>query len=670
MFTTLLMTITFGLSQNEPTLILRNRPQIVQAEFHPDGKRVFCVTHAGLEAYDTSTGKLLFDAPSGRMLVVSPKGDKLALISTNIGMISIDGTVTVLDGDTGKVLRQVSGTSALFSPDGRWLISHSGYNVGHPATDLPPKVQITNLETGKTHLAKLRDFDDKKALSFGMHRAAGNFHFTKDGKSLASLGGGIGQRKIWAACDLATGEPLEKLPGVDQVEVVYRSPYSVDGKRYVNQWTVHDAEEGKPIAKLEMANIKANGWRNTFYMSPDGKTIYGESSNHWREPETDGKRFLITRTSQLHAWDADTGKWQRTVAEANVTHTMPAVTQKKLGNAYREDPHFALNHDATRAIDYTADGAVAVWDLKTGKILRKMRQSGHSARPEMLAFSPDSNWLASASSDGEVLIWNAKTGEPMRILDRAAYLSDIRFRPKSKELIGLGQDQIYVWNFESGELLRTIERKGFLFRLECHPDGKRVAVSEHQSDTTALLDIDSGKVLHSFTGKGQSLMFHPDGKSLMALHPSGAVSIWDIDSGKRKHYWFGGKSGDYRYRAHVVRFLGEGSQFVLCENDTATVFDSNTAKQISQHTLKMQAWYAFQQMSVHPDGKRVVIGPHSSHDVHEFELFTGKVLRTYPGHGHVTSRVQFSPDGTRLATAGEYDFVIRIHSVPAARIEK
>jgi WD40 repeat protein len=667
MLTTLLVSLLVSLSQAETPIVLRNRPKITQAVFHPDGKRLYCVTHAGVEAYDTTTGQLLFDAPYGRHLFCSPNGDKFALVSRSIGMIHISGTIVVLDGNTGKKLHQGAGTSAAFSPDGRWLISHSGFDVGHPETDLPPKVQITDLRTGKTHLAQLKALPEKKALPFGQHQGAANFYFTKDSKFLVSgVHGESGKYKIMAACDLETGEPCEKLPADDQLHVLRDLRYSSDGKRFVDRWTVFD-EQGKPIAKLNSADIKAGGWKNTFQMSPDGKTVFGVSSDRWLEPLEKANQSVQTRVSRLHAWDADSGDWKRTLIEAKHVLTMPLITRKKVGNAYSEDPQFAINAQGTTAIDYTSDGALTVWNLATGKAVRKLRQTGHSARPEILTFSPDSRWLATASTDGEVQIWNAKTGQPARALDRAAYLGDVRFRPNSKELIGVGHDLIYVWNIETGALLRTFASAGYVARVDCAPDGKIMAVGDHRQSRTVLIDIDSGKTLHTLNTKGHSLAFHPNGKLLLSLDSNGMVALWDSATGKNLQKWFGGKSNDYRYIPHQAAFLAGGERFVLRENNTVTVMDIKTNKQVLQHTLKLETHYDFHKMAVHPDGRRFAMGQYGPQDVTEFDLTSAKVLRTYPGHAHVTSQVQYSPDGMRLATTGGYDFVIRIHNVPSLK---
>src|SRR5215207_2973854 len=127
MVSTLIAVSLLSLGQAEPvhdkTIVISGRAPVVQALFNPDGRRLYFATLAGVEGHDIDNGKRLFDGPHGRQLNCSPRGDLLAAVSINIGMISIDGSIVVLDATTGKILNVLAGTSAAFSPDSRWLIS-------------------------------------------------------------------------------------------------------------------------------------------------------------------------------------------------------------------------------------------------------------------------------------------------------------------------------------------------------------------------------------------------------------------------------------------------------------------------------------------------------------------------------------------------------------------
>lgn len=47
-------------------------------------------------------------------------------------------------------------------------------------------------------------------------------------------------------------------------------------------------------------------------------------------------------------------------------------------------------------------------------------------------------------------------------------------------------------------------------------------------------------------------------------------------------------------------------------------------------------------------------------------MTTGKLLHIYGQHSLMTLRVQYSPDGTSLASTG-YDYIIRLHATRPPR---
>jgi RNA polymerase sigma factor (sigma-70 family) len=68
----------------------------------------------------------------------------------------------------------------------------------------------------------------------------------------------------------------------------------------------------------------------------------------------------------------------------------------------------------------------------------------------VLAFSPDSKWLASAGSDTHVYIWETATGkEVLRLPGHEAEVSSVAFSPDGQTVFSYGQDgQGYLWNLK------------------------------------------------------------------------------------------------------------------------------------------------------------------------------------------------------------------------------
>lgn len=634
------------------------RPPIVSTVFHPDGKRIYFATLAGTEAFDLDTGKRIFNVPSGRELVLSPNGDRLALIHLNIGMIHIHGHITVLDAATGRKLHEVPGTSAQFSPDGRWLMSRSSYTWGHPKTDLPPKVQIIDVNTGKTFASEIAA---KKGPGFGDLSAGEEYRFTKDGKSLVTGSRNeAGKFAASAAYDLETGKQLEKAPAEQELAIVPNLSTSADGSRHAANWNVFDVASGKALVKLEPFQSTGGGWRPHFQISADGKTVFsvGFSKRESEFNETTGRTTLRMAT-QLHAWNADTGKWNGVVAEAKQTVVISATATKKKANPSRTEALFAVNPQGSLAVEYGGDAA-RVWDLAIGKIIRTFRDVGHASQPAVLRFSPDGKWVVSASHEGEVHFWDAKTGKAGMRIEPATHLNDVCFRPKSQELLGVGHGGIHIWDLADGSMKRTLEYKGNLVHAICHDSGKTLMTANSWSDLLLAIDPDSGKELHRIPVRPVAILGHPKDDGVFTLDASGNIALWDMDTRRPRKQWPSDKGGDTRYVARRLAMLPGGDRFLVADSQGYSLVDVKSGVR-TDHRLKLPAG-EIGDMDLHPDGKRFAIAISREGDIQERDIESGNVVKTYPGFVHGTSRARYSPDGSALVSCGPYAYEIRIHA--------
>ena len=67
-----------------------------------------------------------------------------------------------------------------------------------------------------------------------------------------------------------------------------------------------------------------------------------------------------------------------------------------------------------------------IWDITTGRILNKL--VGHTNSISSVAFSPNSQFLATGSWDNITLIWNLKVGIIlMKLEGHSDYVSSVAF---------------------------------------------------------------------------------------------------------------------------------------------------------------------------------------------------------------------------------------------------
>ena len=68
----------------------------------------------------------------------------------------------------------------------------------------------------------------------------------------------------------------------------------------------------------------------------------------------------------------------------------------------------AFSPDSTRLATASTDKIVRVWDLASA---REMTRLPHDSTVAMIAFSPDSTWLATASTDHMVRVWDLASAQ-------------------------------------------------------------------------------------------------------------------------------------------------------------------------------------------------------------------------------------------------------------------
>ena len=85
----------------------------------------------------------------------------------------------------------------------------------------------------------------------------------------------------------------------------------------------------------------------------------------------------------------------------------------------------AFSHDSQLLASASLDETVRLWNPATGDELRKLE--GHTDSVLAVAFSHDSKLLASASADKTVRLWNPATGDELRKLDIDAVISRLSF---------------------------------------------------------------------------------------------------------------------------------------------------------------------------------------------------------------------------------------------------
>jgi WD40 repeat protein len=323
----------------------------------------------------------------------------------------------------------------------------------------------------------------------------------------------------------------------------------------------------------------------------------------WQETQPDPAlraawRHLDDCPWDLHGW------------EHNFLYTLFTRGQRALdGGHAREVWGVAFSPDSQRLASAGWDNTVRVWDLKTGRTLLTFKE--HTLRVTGVAFSPDGQRLASGSHDQTVKVWDAESAQVVRTFrgrHPLDWFTGVAFSPDGQRLATSSLDQhgqrVRVWDLDSGrELWSADGHAGAVFS----PDGKRLA--GYRGEGLTVWDATTGQevlTLRGHTGAIQGVAFSRDGRRLASGGDRGELKVWDAATGQEVHSLVG-----HKYEVMAVAFS--------------------------------------------PDGKRLVSGGGFAPRAGELKVWdatTGQELLDLKGHAQTVRSVAFSPDGKRLASGG------------------
>ena len=291
-----------------------------------------------------------------------------------------------------------------------------------------------------------------------------------------------------------------------------------------------------------------------------------------------------------------------------------------------------------------------------------------------LKWSPDGSTLQVVRKNGTVQIWNTTSWDnlvtfaiPSNVLTAVAWSPQGDYFA-TVSLMDPITGAVRVWNTATGEnVLTYLGSTSEVIALAWSLDGKYIASagSTGNDSTVQIWDAATGKTLLTYrghTGGVNFLAWSPDGQRIASAGNDNTVQVWNAFTGNRIVTYYGHPNGAWR-----VAWSPDGTRIASGDDislkdfksgkkvaTTVQVWDAATGRRIVTYHGHVGIVYA---LMWSPDGQRIASAGNDS-TVQIWDAATGKTLFTYRKHKSGVGDLSWSPNGKYIASADIWNVLI------------
>ncbi|MDJ0752143.1 MAG: protein kinase [Ardenticatenaceae bacterium] len=274
------------------------------------------------------------------------------------------------------------------------------------------------------------------------------------------------------------------------------------------------------------------------------------------------------------------------------------------------------------------------------------------------AFSPGSQYIATAGRDGAVRIWDASLvrGGDLAAFGHETGVLGLDFSLDGTMLaFGSSRGAGGILDIETMEIIRVFEGNGSVYQAKFHPEGTQV-VTVGEDHTVRIWDVATGELLRLWTAHGEGnsggyffgivdVAYDPTGTRITTAGADGVAKVWDTNTGDELISLEGHTAG-----LHTVDFSPNG-RYIATGSDsgdgTARVWDALSGETVHILDQGNRVWG----VAFSPDS-RLLATSGSGGIVKLWDLETGEEIFTLPSHNATVGSVNFTEDGSQLITSG------------------
>lgn len=455
--------------------------------------------------------------------------------------------------------------------------------------------------------------------------------FSPDGR-IVLTGDADGAVRLW---DVATRTQIGETPVRHRVAVTSVS-FNPKGSRFVSAdedgtmqvWDTATRQLAIPPIRTRHYQV----WSVAF--SPDGRQIASGSEDGTVElwdaatgaaagPPMAAKKQIWSVAFSPDGQRLVSAGWGDTELWDLTTHLSTPIPPTHRGGVWS----VAFSPDGRQLVSGGVDNTVQVWNSETWQPAGSPL-TGHQGDVKSVTFGADAGTVISGSLDETVRVWRLGTDEPavanttapVDAVEPMAFIDDAS--ASSRRIVSGARGAIRAWDAITGQPVGDVPplNAGSISSLALSSDGRRIA-SGMKDGSIQLWDATSGRPLRPPISAASdaitSLAMSATGERVVAVGQDGSMSVWASDSGQP----VGRRIQLPRDEISSLGLSADGNHIVC-----------------GTHEGEVQVW----ETSTGTPITAAVIG-----DIGDDSRFTDVVA------------VAFSPDGTRVVSAGAGDDTIR-----------
>ncbi len=374
--------------------------------------------------------------------------------------------------------------------------------------------------------------------------------------------------------------------------------------------------------------------------------------------------FLLTRSNDDYTSSGDTDSTQ-SVGPGGSTNSDPDSTSAQVGNPDATDPPSTDteatdtastdpdstdpdNTDSDNTDPDSTDPDSTDPDVEVGIGALYGTFIGHKAVIYTAQFSPDNEYLVTASDDGLAIVWNLGGGSEEAVLSgHSGGVTSAEYSPDGSMIATSGFDgSVRLWDARSGELLHGFTgHTDLVYQVRFSPDGGSL-LSASADHTARLWDISTGSEAAVFRGSDESIYFaefSPDGEHIVAGGQDDLARVWSVFDSANPMV-LAGHTADIQ----VGSFSPDGTLILTGSDDARIrVWDAN-AGTLVYDLGNIEGGVSSATFS--HDGSRLMASG-ADRTAALWDIATGNLLGDLAGHADTVWTGTFSPDDTKVVTA-------------------